>query len=130
MKLLLDTHVAVWAVLNDPKLGGAARRLIDDADELIVSTATIWEIAIKHALLGKRRDSMVLSGHAAQDQFEAAGFTLLPITAAHAAAVDDLPPLHGDPFDRLLVAQALTEPLRLLTRDARLADYGALVTVV
>lgn len=72
---------------------------------------------------------MPLSGREACRTFEEAGYRLLPVTPEHAVAVDALPRLHGDPFDRLLVAQALIEPLHLLTRDARLADYGALAII-
>ncbi len=95
--------------------------------EPVVSVVSLWEIAIKFALGPKRRDPMPRSSSQAHELFVGAGYTILPITAEHAAAVDDLPRLHGDPFDRMLVAQALCEPMRLLTRDARLKDYGALV---
>lgn len=125
--LLLDTHIALWAVSGDARLSDRARDAMQRADALVVSVISIWEISIKHALRGSRRDEMVISGREAREQFQAAGFDILPVTAAHAAAVDDLPALHGDPFDRMLIAQALTEPLRLLTRDARLADYSELV---
>ena len=130
MRLLLDTHLALWSVNDPARLASGERRLIEASERVIVSAVSVWEIAIKHARPKGRPDDMPLSGHEALDDFIRAGFTLLPVTAAHAAAVDDLPPLHGDPFDRMLLAQALTEPLRLLTRDVRLAEYGALVTVV
>ena len=130
MRLLLDTHIALWAVTADAKLSREARRLIDGADEATVSVVAIWEISIKHALTAKRRDHMVLSGREARVQFLDAGFTVLPITAQHAAAVDDLPPHHGDPFDRMLVAQATCESMRLLTADKDLAAYGAMVLLV
>ncbi len=128
MRLLLDTQIAVWAVLNHPRLGDGAKAWILRPDvQPVVSVATIWEIAIKFALGGRRPDPMPISGGQAREKFEQAGYDILPVTARHAAAVDDLPLLHGDPFDRMLVAQALTEPMRLLTRDARPKDYGALV---
>lgn len=129
MKLLLDTHIAFWAVSDPARLSADERRLIEGSEGTTISAVSVWEIAIKHAKPKGRPDDMPLSGREALAAFDAAGFILLPVTAAHAAAVDDLPPLHGDPFDRMLVAQALTEPLRLLTRDARLAAYGAPVTV-
>lgn len=130
MKLLLDTHIAVWAVTDDPRLGATARNLIlDTTTEPVVSVVTLWEVAIKHRLGSKRGDPMPFPARYARSAFERAGYAILPVTPDHAAAVDDLPLLHGDPFDRLLVAQALAEPMRLLTRDTRLADYGALVTV-
>ena len=128
LRLLLDTQIAVWAVLDEPRLGERARTWILRPDvRPVVSVATIWEIAIKFALGGRRVDPMPVSGGQARERFEQAGYQVLPVTARHAAAVDDLPPLHGDPFDRMLVAQALSEPMRLLTRDPRLKDYGALV---
>lgn len=130
MKLLLDTPIAFWAVSNPSRLLAEERRLIEASEGTAISVVSVWEIAIKHARPKGRPDDMPLSGREALAAFKAAGFTLLPVTAAHTAAVDDLPPLHGDPFDRMLVAQAITEPLRLLTRDARLAAYDALVTVV
>lgn len=130
MRLLLDTHLALWSVNDPDRLVPEERRLIEASERVIVSAASIWEIAIKHAKPKGRSDDMPLSAHEALDDFVRAGFTILPITAAHAAAIDDLPPLHGDPFDRILVAQALTEPMRLLTRDARLKPYGAMVLVV
>ena len=125
MRLLLDTHVALWAVADDPRLSPAARVLIaDPGNEVFVSAASVWEIAIKHGLARGRADDMPISGRDALLHFTAAGYALLPISPAHAAAVEELPRLHEDPFDRLLVAQARTEPLRLLTRDAKVLAYG------
>ncbi len=128
MRLLLDTHIALWAIADDPRLSDLARSLIDDPDNAVmVSAATVWEISIKHALA---RGNMPISGEEALGYFRSAEFGLLDITPAHAAAVETLPPLHGDPFDRILVAQAMTEPLRLLTRDAQVAAYGGMVLIV
>lgn len=122
MNLLLDTHVALWAIADDPRLSAQGRQLIlDPKNQVIVSAATVWEIAIKHGL-GK--GDMPLSGAEALSYFNQAGYQLLPITAQHAAAVEALPPIHRDPFDRLLAAQALIEPLRLVTHDATLARYS------
>ncbi len=95
----------------------------------MVSVVTIWEIVVNFALGRRGTDPMPNSGGQAQDRFDQAGLAILPITARHAAAVDDPPRLHGDPFDRMLVAQALGEPMRLQTRDARLEDYGALMEI-
>lgn len=131
MRLLLDTQIALWSVSRDRKLPTAARDLIAQAaDEVSVSVVSLWEIAIKHARRQDRRGAMVLSGRDALREFEAAGFAILPVTAAHAIAVDDLPPHHADPFDRMLVVQAGHEPLRLLTSDKQLAAYGDRVMVV
>lgn len=122
MNLLLDTHVALWAIADDPRLSAQGRQLIlDPQNQVVVSAATVWEIAIKHGL-GK--GDMPLSGAEALGYFNQAGYQLLPITAQHAAAVEALPPIHRDPFDRLLAAQALIEPLRLVTHDATLASYS------
>ncbi len=125
MRLLLDTHIALRAIDNPARLVTLALRTIEQADEVAVSVVSVWEIAIKHALRRGRHDDILISGHEALLRFAEAGFTLLPVTAVHAAAIDDLPSLHGDPFDRMLVAQALTEPMRLLTADRRLEAYGA-----
>lgn len=121
MKILLDTHVALWAIADSPKLTPQARKLILTAAEVYVSAASVWEISIKHGL---GRGNMPLSGAEAAAYFEEAGYFLLPITAEHAAFIEQLPPIHADPFDRLLVAQALTEPMRLLTHDAQIARYS------
>lgn len=124
MRLLLDTHVFLWAVAGSASLKPAARRIIESAERVHVSAASIWEIAIK-ARLGKI-DAEPGALVAAIDD---SGFVELPVTAAHAAGVAALPSHYGDPFDRLLLAQALSEPLRLLTADAALARYSDLVVL-
>ncbi|MFT3778595.1 MAG: type II toxin-antitoxin system VapC family toxin [Ottowia sp.] len=122
MNLLLDTHVALWAIADSPRLSARARELIEaPAAQVWVSVATVWEIAIKHGL---GRGNMPVSGPQALGYFREAGYRLLAIEAEHAAAVEALPTHHHDPFDRMLVAQALTEPMRLLTHDAVLAAYS------
>ena len=128
MRLLLDTHIALWVLTDDAKLSPLARSLIiSGRDQVFVSAASIWEISIKHRLVP---DQMPLSGQQAKARFSAAGLQLLAISAEHAAQVDLLPMHHRDPFDRILIAQAQNEPLRLLTRDAKLAAYSELVTLV
>ncbi len=128
MRLLLDTHIALWAITDSPKLGKIARDLIlAPQNTVFVSAASVWEIAIKHSL---GRGDMPVSGARATELFVASGYSLLPIGAEHAAAVEALPPLHADPFDRLLVAQARSEPLRLLTRDSMVATYGSDILTV
>lgn len=128
MRLLLDTQVVLWALTGSRRLGALARGLIaDPANEVYVSTASIWEIAIKHGL---GRGDMPVSGTRAAELCAQAGYKELPVSWRHAALVDTLPPLHGDPFDRILVAQAAAEPLRLLSRDAAVASYGAMVMAV
>jgi len=122
MRLLLDTHVFLWAVAGSSKLKASSRRLIESADEVHVSAASIWEIAIKSRLgkIDADADELVAA-------IAASGFVELPVRSVHAAATHRLPLHHNDPFDRLLVAQALTEPLRLLSADAILGRYTDLV---
>ena len=125
MRLLLDTHISLWAVAGSPRLKPAARRLIESAEQVYVSAASIWEVAIK-AQLGKiEADPQALTNAIA-----ASGFLVLGVRAAHAAGIARLAPHHSDPFDRLLVAQALAEPLRLLTADAALVPYDDIVLLV
>lgn len=122
MRLLLDTQIALWALVDDPRLGQKARDLILDSDnEINVSTATVWEVAIKHGL---GRGDMPVSGARAAKLFSEAGYRELPVTWKHAALVDELPAIHGDPFDRILVAQSLAEPMRLVTRDKTISQYN------
>jgi PIN domain nuclease of toxin-antitoxin system len=125
MRLLLDTHVFLWCVRDDKQLAKAARAMIANATEVYVSSASIWEATIKQALgkLDVDLDALVRA-------IAGSGFIELPITARHAAAVARLPEVHRDPFDRILIAQALCEPLRFLTADAVLKRYSDLVEVV
>ena len=104
--------------------------ICDAENSVFVSAASVWEIAIKHALARGGPNDMPLSGQKALRHFQNAGYQTLAITQEHAAAVEALPPLHADPFDRLLIAQAVTEPLRLLTHDARIIAYGEPVVAV
>lgn len=128
MRLLLDTHVALWAIIDSPKLSEVARRLISDQrNTVFVSAVSVWEIAIKHALA---RGVMPVSGSEASSAFRLAGYQLLDISAEHAAGVERLPAHHADPFDRLLVSQALAEPLRLLTHDAVVLAYSDTIIAV
>ena len=123
MRVLLDTQLLLWALSQPSKLSPSSRKQIIAA-EVYVSAASIWEISIKSAF-GKlaANPSEVLAG------IEPAGFSLLPITGEHAAKVAQLPMLHDDPFDRMLVAQASVEPMLLLTNDESLRGYGSFVTV-
>ena len=125
MRLLLDTHIFLWAVAGSPLLKPATRRLLDSADQVFVSAASIWEVAIK-ARLGKI-DANV---HELAGAIEASGFRELEVRAVHAAGVTALPLHHNDPFDRLLLVQAIAEPLRLITADAVLARYSDIVMLV
>jgi PIN domain nuclease of toxin-antitoxin system len=128
LNFLLDTHVALWAITDSPRLSARARELIlAPRGVLWISAATVWEIAIKHSL---GRGDMPVSGTDAVGYFRAAGYQFIAIEPEHAVAVEALPPHHQDPFDRLLVAQALTEPMRLLTHDATLARYSDTIVLV
>lgn len=125
MRVLLDTHVFLWAVGDSRKLRAEARSRIRAAEAVFVSAASIWEIAIK-AKLGKLdADPDELAG-----AIEGSGFAELPVRAVHAARLSRLPSHHQDPFDRLLIAQAMTEPLILLTADRTLSAYGEWVQQV
>ena len=125
MRLLLDTHVFLWSVTASRQLKEETRAYLASADAVYVSAASIWEISIK-SRLGKIDDDH----QALAAAIEASGFQELPVSAAHAAAVAKLPMHHTDPFDRLLLAQAFTEPLRLVTADRTLAAYGGAVEVL
>jgi len=126
VRLLLDTQIAIWAVSGTRALPARARELmVSGSAEVIVSTISIFEIATKHSL-GKA-SAPPFSGRVAAQLFTEAGFELLPVLPEHASAVDELPWLHRDPFDRLLVAQAVAEPLRFLTADRQLAPYSDFV---
>ncbi|MHB8742733.1 MAG: type II toxin-antitoxin system VapC family toxin [Sulfuricaulis sp.] len=122
MNLLLDTHVALWAITDSPKLLKKARELIESPKSSVwISAASIWEIAIKHALV---RGEMPVSSQDAVRYFRESGYRFLAVEVEHALAVGDLPPHHNDPFDRILVAQALVEPMRLMTHDPVVARYN------
>jgi PIN domain nuclease of toxin-antitoxin system len=125
MRLLLDTHIFLWAVAGSPLLKPPARRLIESADEVYVSAASIWEVAIK-ARLGR----IAADPHELAAAIEGSGFLELPVSAAHAAGVAHLASHHNDPFDRLLIAQALIEPLKLVTVDKVVAEYSDVVVLV
>ncbi len=125
MRLLLDTHYLLWALDRPEVMPAAARRAIEDqANDVLFSAASVWELAIKAAL--GRADFQVDPGKVAEAARET-GFRELAVTAEHACVVAGLPMHHRDPFDRLLVAQALALPARLLTADAALQPYSELV---
>jgi PIN domain nuclease of toxin-antitoxin system len=122
VNILLDTHVALWALVDSPRLSSKAKDMIRSSNATIwVSAATVWEIAIKHGL---GRGDMPIDGEQAIAWFKEAGYRLLSVEPEHAAAVARLPAHHQDPFDRLLVAQALLEPMRLMSRDVDVLRYS------
>ena len=128
MNLLLDTHVALWAITDHLRLSSRARQLILSPRATVwVSAVSVWEIAIKHAL---GRGDMPVSGQDALHYFRQAGYRFLAVEPEHAATVASLPPYHQDPFDRLLVAQALLEPMRLMTHDGTVARYSDTIIAV
>lgn len=123
MNLLLDTHVAIWSVTDRAKIPAGILALIADREnEVFVSAISILEIAIKHSL--GRGDLPPFGGADAIEHFRTAGFTLLEMSAESAAAVERLPPIHADPFDRVLIAQSRTVPLKLVTHDQTVVAYG------
>jgi PIN domain nuclease of toxin-antitoxin system len=123
MKLLLDTHLLLWAAGTSDRLPASARKLLDDPqNEPIFSSASLWEVAIKHGL-GRadfRVDARLLRRGLLDN-----GYGELPITSEHAVALDSLPSIHNDPFDRILIAQSMVEGITLLTADPQLAQYPA-----
>ena len=125
MKLLLDTHLLLWAAGDPGRLSAEALALIENPDnELLFSAASLWEIAIKQHL--GRRDLRVEPRLLRRGLLDN-GYVELPIAGTHAVAVDALPPIHSDPFDRILVAQAMVEGITLVTSDRLLATYPGVV---
>lgn len=121
MRLLLDTHILLWSVAMSDRLSGKARTLIEDgSNQIYCSAASLWEIAIKAGL--RRQDFQVdlpmLRGALSEMTIEE-----LPVTGNHTEKLLELPPIHKDPFDRMLIAQSMAEPLVLLTNDVILTRY-------
>ena len=120
MKLLLDSHIFVWWSAGDRRLGRRAEKmLLAPGAELFISAASWWELAVKQAI-GKLRLDIPKTRHSLDQR----GVIGIPVTIAHAEQAGALPALHGDPFDHMLVAQAICEGMTLLTRDAKLKRYG------
>jgi PIN domain nuclease of toxin-antitoxin system len=131
LRFLLDTHLLLWALAEPEKLPIKAMMLLEAPEHQgLSSTVAIWEIAIKFARNRGGTGDMPISGQQALALAQAANIDLIDITPNHAAAVDRLPLLHPDPFDRLLVAQAAEEQMTLLTVDRKLAAYGDFVMVL
>jgi PIN domain nuclease of toxin-antitoxin system len=125
MRLLLDTHVLLWVMADDPALSPSARATIGAAETVYASSVSIWEVSIKTGL-GKLKIDVGLFIR----QLKAAGIEPLNVTWSHAETVRHLPDIHRDPFDRLLIAQAVSEPLKLMTSDKLLSRYTELVVTV
>ena len=128
MKLLLDTHVLLWAAGAPKRLPRAARTLLEDeANDLLFSAASLWEVAIKQQL---GREDFRVDARLLRRGLLDNGYAELAVTGAHAAALDLLPPLHTDPFDRMLIAQAVVEGITLVTADAILGRYPGPIRVI
>lgn len=128
MKLLLDTHLLLWAAGQPERLSKAARELIEaDDNELLFSPASLWEVVIKRGL---GREDFKADARLLRRGLLDNGYSELPIGSEHVVAIDTLPPLHKDPFDRILLAQAVVEGITLLTTDATVARYPAPVRAV
>ena len=128
MKVLLDTHLLLWAAGQPNRLSAAARRLIDNPrNELLFSAASIWEVAIKRGL---GRSDFQVDPRLLRRSLLDNGYSELPILSDHVVAIDSLPLIHKDPFDRLLVAQATVEGIMLLTLDSVVAQYPGPVRTV
>ena len=123
MRLLLDTHLPLWAAGTPERLPPGARELLDDPENVpVFSSASLWEVAIKHGL--GRRDFRVDARLLRRGLLDN-GYEELPITDEHAVALDSLPPIHRDPFDRILIVQSMVEGITLLTVDPLIAQYPA-----
>ncbi len=123
MKLLLDTHTLLWFYLDDPQLSGTAKALIvDPANSKLVSPASYWEIAIK---IGKKKYALTKPYEVAmREAIDLNGFGYLHIEPKHTALLTTMPPHHGDPFDRLIIAQALAENIPIVSADSQFDPYG------
>lgn len=121
MKLLLDTQLLLWAAGQPERLSSRAKRLLNDQNnELLFSAASLWEITIKSGL---GREDFRVEPRVLRRGLLDNGYVELPVTSEHAVSVDSLPPLHRDPFDRLLLAQAFVEGITFLTADEQLTRY-------
>lgn len=127
MRVLLDTHIILWALENNSKLPEKARKIIgDERNQIYYSTASVWEIAIKHMA---RPDKMLIDGRAFSEKCIESGFGMLPVYDRHVygletlARPDNAPP-HNDPFDRIMLAQAKVDELRFITHDSLIPYYN------
>ncbi|KAB8033616.1 type II toxin-antitoxin system VapC family toxin [Fluviispira multicolorata] len=125
MKILLDTQIIIWILEDSDKLSKKARKILDNADEVFISSVSVWEMMIKMNL-GK----LDIEIDDLKSIFKKTNFIELPLKFDHILSLNGLPDIHRDPFDRMLVAQALSEPLRLITADALVKKYSDLVELV
>jgi len=122
MRILLDTHIALWVIAGSDRINPIRDVILEDENDIYISTASWWELAIKIDT-GKFKGKLSEIRVAAKKS----GFIELPVTGDHTESVLKLPPIHKDPFDRMLVAQAMSEPMRLITVDSKLESYSELV---
>ena len=128
MKLLLDTHLLLWAAGNPDRLSDAARSMIENPEnELLFSAASLWEVAIKRGL---GRDDFHVDARLLRRGLLDNAYSELPSGSDHGVATESLPPIHKDPFDRILVAQAIVEGITLLTTDSLVAQYPGPIRTV
>ena len=128
MKILLDTHLLLWAASGAKQLSNAARTLIEEPfSEIFFSAASLWEIVIKQSL---ERDDFQVDSRILRRELLDNGYIELPITSEHTLAVSDLPLIHKDPFDRILIAQSKVEGILLLTSDLIVAQYSGSIRLV
>ena len=127
MRLLLDTHIVLWCLQGKSELPAKAFELINDAEEVYVSAASFWEMAIK-VPLGKLKLDIKLQEF--PKVLSESGYETLAIKVEHAVQVAGLPPFHRDPFDRMLIAQSIMEPLQFVTHDAMLTEYADSIILV
>lgn len=127
MKILVDTHIALWALMDDPKMPKEAKKILMNGDnDVYYSTVSVWEVAIKHCI---RPDDMIVDGRLFEKGCEDNGYKVLPVFNRHIFVLDSLrrpddAPKHNDPFDRLLICQSKAEGMKLLTHDSLLRDYN------
>ena len=126
MRILIDTHIFLWAIMGDPRLSGSkAAIFLDESNQLYLSIASIWEMVIK-INLGKLAMPLPATGYIMK-QMEKNHISPLAIQVAHLAELEGLPPLHRDPFDRILIAQARAENMRILSADLQIQQYDVVV---
>jgi PIN domain nuclease of toxin-antitoxin system len=125
MRILIDTHIAIWAMVGSPKLSVKARTILSNGDnEFFLSAASLWEVALKHTSSAK---DIPVTPEMMQAFCFDSGISALGVSFLHAVRTASLPPIHADPFDRMLIAQAQCESLLLLTHDSEVAKYGSFV---
>jgi PIN domain nuclease of toxin-antitoxin system len=121
MRFLLDTHLLIWSQIDSKRISARTRRLMEDeGNDLYFSVVSLWEIGVKRAL---KRPEFNIDPRLLRGELLSEGYTELTVSAEHALAVERLPPLHKDPFDRLLLCQTLVEGLTLLTKDEEILAY-------